>query len=190
DEGAYITNPEELTGKRRFCRAAVPGWQLGADGRLKLDEQGNTIWSTRPCNTPLFRFSGARRWSLAEYIVKHAKGAFKLLCADESHEYKGKSSDRGIAFHQLITACQSTLTRTGTFFGGRSTSIFWLLHRLNAGVRRDFAFHDEKRWARLYGVLEMTRKSKHTEEDGDEDGYTGNRRYQNQAKEQPGNSPD
>ncbi|HML39853.1 MAG TPA: DUF6094 domain-containing protein [Bellilinea sp.] len=189
DEGAYITNPEELTGKRRFCRAAVPGWQLGADGRLKLDEQGNTIWGTRPCNTPLFRFSGARRWSLAEYIVKHAKGAFKLLCADESHEYKGKSSDRGIAFHQLITACQSTLTLTGTFFGGRSTSIFWLLHRLNANVRHDFAFHDEKRWARLYGVLESTRRRRRND-DADGDGvFTGNRRYRNQAKEQPGVSP-
>jgi hypothetical protein len=167
----------------------VPGWQLGPDGRLKRDEQGNTIWGTRPCNTPLFRFSGARRWSLAEYIAKHAKGAFKLLCADESHEYKGKSSDRGIAFHQLITACQSTLTLTGTFFGGRSTSIFWLLHRLNAGVRHDFAFHDEKRWARLYGVLESQRRRRKSDEE-DEDGvFTGNRRYRNQAKEQPGVSP-
>ncbi len=189
DEGAYITNPEELAGKRRFCRASVPGWQLGPDGRLKRDEQGNTLWGTRPCNTPLFRFSGARRWSLAEYIAKHAKGAFKLLCADESHEYKGKSSDRGIAFHQLITACQSTLTLTGTFFGGRSTSIFWLLHRLNACVRRDFAFHDEKRWARLYGVLESQRRRRKSDEE-DEDGvFTGNRRYRNQAKEQPGVSP-
>ncbi len=189
DEGAYITNPEELARKRRFCRASVPGWQLGLDGRLKRDEQGNTIWGTRSCNTPLYRFSGARRWSLAEYIAKHAKGAFKLLCADESHEYKGKSSDRGIAFHQLITACQSTLTLTGTFFGGRSTSIFWLLHRLNAGVRRDFAFHDEKRWARLYGVLESQRRRRKSDEE-DEDGvFTGNRRYRNQAKEQPGVSP-
>ncbi|MBV6394124.1 MAG: hypothetical protein KPEEDBHJ_03372 [Anaerolineales bacterium] len=105
------------------------------------------------------------------------------------HQFKSKSSDRGIAFHQLVEATKYTLTLTGTFFGGKSTSIFWLLHRLNAGVRKDFAFNDEKRWARLYGVLEMTRKSKRTEEDGDEDGFTGNRRYQNQAKEQPGISP-
>src|SRR6185369_136433 len=53
----------------------------------------------------------------------------------------------------------------------------------------DFAFNDEKRWARLYGVLEMTRRSKRATEDGDEDGFTGNRRYQNQAKEKPGISP-
>ncbi len=105
------------------------------------------------------------------------------------HQFKSKSSDRGIAFHQLVEATKYTLTLSGTFFGGKSTSIFWLLHRLNAGVRRDFAFNDEKRWARLYGVLEMTRKSKRAEEEGDEDGFTGNRRYQNQAKEQPGISP-
>lgn len=105
------------------------------------------------------------------------------------HQFKSKSSDRGVAFHQLVGATRYTLTLTGTFFGGKSTSIFWLLHRLNAGVRRDFAFNDEKRWARLYGVLEMTRKSKRANADDEEDGFTGNRRYQNQAKEQPGISP-
>ena len=105
------------------------------------------------------------------------------------HQFKSKSSDRGVAFHQLVTAAKSTLTLTGTFFGGKSTSIFWLLHRLNHGVRRDFAFHDEKRWARLYGVLESTRRRRR-DDDADEDGvYTGNRRYRNQAKEQPGVSP-
>lgn len=104
------------------------------------------------------------------------------------HEFAAKSSDRGIAFHQLVQAAKYTLTLTGTFFGGKSSSIFWLLHRLNAGVRKDFAFNDEKRWARLYGVLEMTRQKKRTDDD-DEDGFTGNRRYQNQAKEKPGISP-
>lgn len=86
-------------------------------------------------------------------------------------------------------ATQYTLTLTGTFFGGKSTSIFWLLHRLNSGVRKDFAFNDEKRWARLYGVLEMTRQQKRENVDDSEDGFTGNRRYQNQAKEKPGISP-
>lgn len=105
------------------------------------------------------------------------------------HQFKSKSSDRGVAFHQLVGAARCTLTLTGTFFGGKSTSIFWLLHRLNAGVRRDFAFNDEKRWARLYGVLEVTRKSKRSHDEDEEDGFTGNRRYQNLAKEQPGISP-
>ncbi len=40
------------------------------------------------------------------------------------HQFKSKSSDRGIAFHQLVKATKYTLTLTGTFFGGKSTSIF------------------------------------------------------------------
>ena len=183
-----VTDPKDLTDKRRFCTNLVPGWQLDAHRERKLDENGDPEWGTRLCGQALFAFAGARRHSIAEYIAKHAKGAFKLLIADECHEFKGKSSDRGIAFHQLITACKATLTLTGTFFGGKSTSIFWLLHRLNSGVRRDFAFHEEKRWARLYGVLETQRRRRR--DDDDDDGvFTGNRRYRNQAKEQPGVSP-
>ena len=184
-----VTDASELAEKRQFCHNLVPGWELDADGRIKLDATGDSVWGTRPCGTPLFEFNGARRHSISEYITKHAKGAFKLLIADEVHQFKSKSSDRGIAFHQLVTAAKWTLTLTGTFFGGKSTSIFWLLHRLNHGVRRDFAFHDEKRWARLYGVLETTRRRRRND-DADEDGvFTGNRRYRNQAKEQPGVSP-
>lgn len=181
------TSLSDLGDKRRFCDALIPGYELNEDGRLKRDEHGNSVWGKRTCGEPLFQFTG-RRWAIAEYIAKHAKGAFKLLIADECHEYQAKASDRGVAFHQLVASTKYTLTLTGTFFGGKSSSIFWLMHRLNAGVRKDFAFNDEKRWARLYGVLEMTRQKKR-DDDGDEDGFTGNRRYQNQAKEKPGISP-
>lgn len=182
------TTLDDLGDKRRFCEAEISGYELDEHKRLVRDEQGNPVWGKRVCRMPLFQFTG-RRWAIADYIAKHARGEFNLLITDEVHQMSAKASDRGIAFHQLVKAARYTLTLTGTFFGGKSTSIFWLLHRLNAGVRRDFAFNDEKRWARLYGVLEMTRKSKRSEEDGDEDGFTGNRRYQNQAREKPGISP-
>jgi hypothetical protein len=117
-----VTDPKDLTDKRRFCTNLVSGWQLDAHKERKLDENGDPEWGTRLCGQALFAFTGARRHSIAEYIAKHAKGAFKLLIADECHEFKGKSSDRGIAFHQLITACKATLTLTGTFFGGKSAS--------------------------------------------------------------------
>ncbi|MDD5370369.1 MAG: hypothetical protein PHQ40_14900 [Anaerolineaceae bacterium] len=56
-------------------------------------------------------------------------------------------------------------------------------------MRHNFAFHDEKRWALLYGVLETTHRRRRND-DADEDGvFTGNRRYRNQAKEQPVISP-
>jgi hypothetical protein len=179
---------DELGDKRRFCQAEIAGYELDEHERLSRDEHGNPVWGKRNCGAPLFQFTG-RRWAIADYIAKYAKGKFKLLIADEYQKFQAKASDQGIAFHQLVGATRYTLTLTGTFFGGKSTSIFWLLHRLNAGVRKDFAFNDEKRWARLYGVLEMTRKSKRSDDDGDEDGFTGNRRYQNQAKEKPGISP-
>ncbi|NOH00495.1 MAG: DEAD/DEAH box helicase [Chloroflexi bacterium] len=182
------TTFDDLGDKRRFCEAEISGYELDDHKRLVRDEHGNPVWGKRKCGTPLFQFTG-HRWAIADYIAKHAKGEFKLLIADELHQFAAKASDRGVAFHQLVEATKYALTLTGTFFGGKSTSIFWLLHRLNAGVRKDFAFNDEKRWARLYGVLEMTRKSKRAEEDVDEDGFTGNRRYQNQAKEKPGISP-
>ena len=181
------TSLADLGDKRRFCDALIPGYELNEAGRLKRDEQGNPVWGKSTCSEPLFQFTG-RRWAIADYIANQAKSAFKLLIADECHEFAAKASDRGIAFHQLVASTKYTLTLTGTFFGGKSSSIFWLMHRLNAGVRKDFAFNDEKRWARLYGVLEMTRQKKR-DDDGDEDGFTGNRRYQNQAKEKPGISP-
>lgn len=188
DEGYVICDPAELSKKRYFCQGEIPGWELDEDGFRQLDDEGNPIWGKRKCGTALFSYNQTRRVSIAEYINKHFKGRFKVLVADEVHQEKGKSSDRAVAFHQLVRACNSTLTLTGTFFGGKSTSIFWLLHRLNPSVRRDFGFNDETRWANAYGVLEVTRRSKNNEDD--EDGYfTGNRRYRNTAKEQPGISP-
>lgn len=182
-----VTDPTYFEKKRRFCSGEVEGWELDEDGRRKKDDDGNPVWGTRPCGAPLFEYTGKRRFGIAEYIKDHAKGRFKMLVADEAHQYKAKSSDRGVAFAQLVGATKWTLALTGTYFGGKSTSIFWLLHRLNSGVRHDFGFHEEKRWASLYGVLETIER--HKDED-DEDGvYTGHRRYRNQAKELPGISP-
>ena len=183
-----VIDEKEISSKRLFCQGIVTGRKIGEDGKLVHNDTGDTVWGERICNNPLFTFDQTRRNSIAEYIKSQCKGAFKLLIGDEMHQFKGKSSDRGIAFHQLVTACKWTISLTGTLFGGKSTSIFWLLHRLNYGVRRDYAFNEEMRWARLYGVLETTRKSK-KEYDDDDGAYTGNRRYRNQTKEQPGISP-
>ena len=192
EDKAPLIALSEISKKRTFCDNLIKGWKLDEHGHRVYDEEGGPIWDKRPCGTPLFSFQQKRRYSIAEYINKHHKGAFKLLLADEAHQFKSKSSDRGQAFYHLVKACNATITLTGTFFGGKSTSIFWLLHRLNHGVREDFGFHEETRFARLYGVLETTRKRKASDEvdDAAEDGiYTGNRRYTNRAQEKPGISP-
>jgi len=140
------------------------------------------------CGEPLYEFNGFRRWPLARFIRDKHKGFFRLLIADEVHQYKAKSSDQGQAFQHLINATSQTLTLTGTFFGGKSTSIFWLLYRLDEKVRREFQFHDERRWASLFGRLEIRygKKKVGANEDGT---FSGTRRYRNSAKELPGISP-
>ena len=94
------------------------------------------------------------RWPVIDYIKRKYPNFFKLLIADEVHQYKGKDSDQAMAFHHAVSFCDYTVAMTGTLFGGKSTSIFWLLHRLDAGVRRDYKFNDEARWSEYYGRLE------------------------------------
>lgn len=157
----------------------------GDDLPLTVEELGRKR-RTCACGEPLYQFEGYRRWPLADAIRRKLPGFFRLLIADEVHNFKGKSSDQGRAFHHLVGACRSTLTLTGTFFGGKSTSLFWLLYRLDGEVRREFAFHDESRWSQRYGRLEWTVRKESAQRDGV---YGGVRRYVNRAKELPGIAP-
>ena len=188
DNGIYL-NEADLENTRLFCKGIVVDRQVDENGRRKHDENGDLVWGERICNNPLYVFDKDRRYSIAEYIKRKRKGEFKLVIGDEVHQFKGKASDRGVAFHQLLRATPMAITLTGTLFGGRSTSIFWLLHRLNHNVRNEFGFSDEMRWARLYGVLETTKQGKSDDIDDGYGVYTGHRRYRDKVKEQPGVSP-
>ena len=53
-------------------------------------------------------------------------------------------------------------------------------------MRSDFDFHDEGRWAELYGRLERTLQKEESASDGV---FSGRRRYVTKAKEIPGISP-
>ena len=187
-----VSSEEDMGQKRLFCRALVSGPELDEDGCVRKDEDGAPVWGRRRCNAPLFASDlGNQRYPIADYIFNHAPYRFRCLVADEVHKFKGKSSDRGVAYHQLVQSVKYTINLTGTFFGGPSTSIFWLLQRNDPRVSRDFGFREERRWAARYGVLEFRRLSgkKYNDDESIEAGFTGNRRYQNIAKELPGISP-
>lgn len=173
-------------------------------GKLVMDDRGHPVTDFRTldrkphrcqeCGTPLYDFGKGqfRRWPLAEYIAAKASGFFRVLIADEVHEYKSKDSDRGFAFHKLVNATRYQIALTGTFFGGKSTSIFWLMHRLRMGrVHRDFSYTDEMRWARRYGVLET--RIWNSNGDPDDVGaygvFTANARRKTAVTERPGISP-
>ncbi len=144
------------------------------------------------CGSPLYQTSArngnAPRFPLAEYIAKKLKGFFGLFVADEAHQMKGQSTDQGYALGALVRACDKTLLLTGTIYGGKSTSLFYLLHRLSPQVRAEFAWNDGQKWAEKYGVLERVTKT--TESDSGYGVYSGRRRTTTNVRELPGVSPE
>jgi hypothetical protein len=139
------------------------------------------------CNAPLFVHAGFRRWPLADYIRRKAKGFFAALVADEVHLYKGKATDQARSYGHLVGAVKYTINLTGTLFGGKSLDLFWLRYRVDPEVRRRFSFHDEDAWSAAFGRQEHTYA---TDDDSDEDGrFSGARRHRVATKELPGISP-
>jgi len=129
-----------------------------------------------------------QRYPIADFIARRYRGFFKLLLADEVHQMKGQSTDQGYALGALVRACDKTLALTGTIYGGRATSIFFLLHRLSPRVRAEFSWNDGQKWAERYGILE--RVMKRTESDSGYGTFSGKRRRQTFVRELPGASPE
>ena len=144
------------------CNRPGSGWARDAERRKVLDaaQQPTWIWDARDAQAPrctqaLYEFGDQfRRWPIADYLRQQHRHVFKLLIADEVHQYRSKDSDWGRAFHHLLTATQYHLGLTGTVYGGKSTSVFYLFYRLFPQVRTLFPFSGEKQWAAQYGVLE------------------------------------
>lgn len=93
------------------------------------------------CNGALHSFvKKSQRWPLAAIIKRAAKryGPLDLLIADEVHQYKAADSDRGRAFGRVVAAARKTVALTGTLFGGKASTLFWLFYRLFPEFRREF----------------------------------------------------
>lgn len=187
--------------KPRFCDRPTSGWAHDDEGRRIVDEEtGKPIWIWNPesdyaprCGSALHRFGGPnhlRRWPIADYIFGKAKGFFRMLVADEVHHYKSKSSDRGIAFHRLVESTRYQIVLTGTVYGGKASSVFPLMHRLNmGGTQQDFAFGDMRRWVRLYGVLETRIYGGKSRSPDDFGAFNATKRRRARTQEKPGVSP-
>jgi len=62
-----------------------------------------------------------------------SQGAFDLLIADESHEYKNGGSAQGQAMGVLAAKARKVLLLTGTLMGGYASDLFYLLFRALPG---------------------------------------------------------
>lgn len=195
----YILSFKVFDKSPKHCTQSTQGWARDEQGRriLNDDQQPIWVWDTRQenaprCNSAIFAFGDKfRRWPIADYIRRQAGGVFQMLVADEVHQFRGKDSDRGRAFHHLIGATKYHLGMTGTVYGGKSTSVFYLFYRLFPQVRQEFAHNDEKKWAGRYGVLETRQYGKGSDEEGAAayGSFNATRRGKVMVTELPGVSP-
>jgi len=197
DAGGVLQTRAAFDKKPCHCSCATTGWARDEQGQRVFDEEGHPVWvwdTKNPlaprCGSALYEFGDKfRRWPIADYIRKKADGVFKMLVADEVHQFRGKDSDRGQAFHHLVGATQYHLGMTGTIYGGKSTSVFYLFYRLFSKVRQDFPFNGEKLWAQRYGVLETRQYGKGDAEATNFGSFNATRRGKTTVTELPGVSP-
>ena len=128
-----------------------------------------------------------QRWPVARYIrTQLPRGWFKLLIADEVHDYKAGDTDQAQAYADLVSAARMNLNLTGTWFGGKSKSIFYLMYRTVPRVRQEFGFKEEEAWSQKFGRVETVIKYRDEYVNG---AFTGNRRSSVQVRELPGINP-
>ncbi|MEW5719052.1 MAG: DUF6094 domain-containing protein [Chloroflexota bacterium] len=193
-EMVLVRNVSYLEDRKRFCFVChEPLYQMI---HLSVGRKPEAVGSRRDaaCNKHEGRLFSAdcqlptARYPIAEFIARRHPGAFKLLLVDEVHQMKGQSTDQGYALGSLVRACSKTLALTGTIYGGRATSLFFLLHRLSPRVRSQFKWSDGQKWAERFGILEKVMKR--TEGDSGYGTFSGKRRRQTYVRELPGASPE
>jgi hypothetical protein len=156
--------------------------------RLVAVERDVPVMQKVPCGTPLFTFTrlgtnvkrpksmpkpqnsfgqwvkgtkhpnhGSARWELAKIIARRHRGEY-LLILDEVHCFKAKDTIQAKAVQWLITSAQRTIALTGTIFGGRASSLFYLLYRLSPQFREAFGWQSVEYFIDQFGVRDYITK--------------------------------
>ena len=138
---------------------------------------------------------------LAGYIKQRSKGQLDLLLVDEVHMYKAIDSDQGYAMHHLALAADKVVALTGTIYGGKASSLFFLLFRLSPEMRQAYVDFDatgsrrlrSRDWVSAYGILQRietrTLDGACPERSRGNGRQTANSRSNVRYKELPGGSP-
>lgn len=188
-ETAPVRDPDYFSERKRRCAACgEPIYQTIRLNDASLGTRAEHVSEARLVDVEASGSRVSQRYPIADFIARRHRGFFKLLIADEVHQMKGQSTDQGYALGALVGACGKTLALTGTIYGGRATSLFFLLHRLSVAVRSQFKWNEAQRWAERYGILEKV--TKHTEGENGFGTYSGKRRRQTYVRELPGASPE
>ncbi len=176
-----VQEAKQLAARRQFCQHEYTETVQAPDNSFEE--------VTRKCGTPFFTADreGPRRYALADYIAKRNKNYFDLLIIDEVHEGKAKGSANGQAYGTLAGACRKTISLTGTIFGGKSSSLFYLLYRFSAGFKKQYKYTEEHEFVKKYGIQWTINKETEIQSDG-----RSSRRKTSPARieEKPGISPE
>lgn len=115
-------------------------------------------WGKRPTSNP--------RIALGDFIVARGYAdRTDLVITDEFHGMKGLKSARGRIWGRLIARAARSLGLTGSPYGGKSSTAYWLLQRMaNPFVRAEFAWNEEKEFVKRLGIID-TITSQVVEED-------------------------
>lgn len=114
--------------------------------KMNCKECGAQLWQQIP-----FAYGG--RTAIADYLNRHHAGRFSLII-DECHKTKGGDTDIGAASMDLISAAKSVIAMTGTIYGGKASSIFYLLYRLFPNFRKLYQHNEVKRFVAHHGLQE------------------------------------
>jgi hypothetical protein len=156
----------------------------GADGEGK--PCGESLWQAVPISSKLVKGErvATKRWPLASYIHGRYAGRYTLV-VDEAHQHAKGETDQARAVHQLMTGARKVLMMTGTLYGGRASSIFFLLYRLDPMFRRAYKHTDCPTFVQHHGLFETVHKEEERSSTyGYRKGNTGGR-----IREIPGMSP-
>lgn len=146
-----------------------------------------------PCGEPLVQVapltaSSTRvRWPLARYMRERYARRYYLI-VDEVHGMAAEDSDQSYAMQDLASGAKRVLAMTGTFYGGRASSIFHLLYKACGDFRARYRRGEFELFCRQFGLLEYVRK---VDEDRrySSSAYGYARAAAGRAKEIPGMDP-
>lgn len=147
-EGVRYCNTPLWTEVRRHQNPALV-WKRNGLKRIKAKRGKNTN-------------VGMSKTPLGNYIARVATrtGRLKMLIADEAHEYKSGDSARGVAFGRIAAAAEKIVLGTGTFYGGKASSIYHLLYRTDPIIRQLYPHKGgEASWINDFGIVQEVRKT-------------------------------
>jgi len=84
---------------------------------------------------------------------------------------KAKDTIQAKAVQWLITSAQRTIALTGTIFGGKASSLFYLLYRLSPQFRESFGWQSVEYFIDQFGVRDYITKVTQSDADGTPTAY-------------------